>query len=73
MNRSETYASKERRDTRAKELKALGQTVKKSSMRNQCLHPMYLADERDHIAQEDLGFGNTLYKTMYPAIYTVTW
>ena len=65
-----TYKHKANRDAKAKELKAEGRLVKKSSSRNQCIHPQYIEDEDPGLRQQT-GMGNPAYKTLYPVIYHV--
>lgn len=72
----ETYQKKENRDARAKELRKLyptkeGYKVVRRSHRNQLLHPMYIKDYEEKLSKEDCGFGNTMYKTYFSAIYIV--
>ena len=57
----ELYQKKENRDARAKELRAQGHAVKRSSARNQQLHPEYLQDWEHEV---ETGIGNVQYKTM---------
>lgn len=75
MTIEETFMNKTNRDERARELKEEGYTVKKSSVRNQLLHPMYIKDYEKEtkikLSQADKGFGNTIYKTHFSAIYIV--
>jgi len=67
---SETFMRKENRDKRARELRAQGHKVRKSSWRNQLVHPAYIEDFAGPEAQ-DTGFGNTVYKTHFSALYCV--
>lgn len=73
--RSKLYMSKKNRDKRARELKAQGYAVRRSSMRNQLLHPMYVEDYEQETGRslrpEDKAFGNTIYKTHFAALYEV--
>ena len=66
---NETYQNRNLRDARAKELKALGFAVRKSSIRNQLLHPMYVTDAGFH---GDRCFGNCDYKTSFAVLYILT-
>ena len=66
MNKS-TFADKSNRDARARELVGLGHRVKRYSVRNQLLHPMYVDDR----PSGDTGFGNTVYRTHWPVLYMV--
>ncbi len=66
-----TYMKRENRDAKARELRAEGREVKKSSMRNQNMHPMYVIDYPDRAVANDTGFGNTVYQTLFGVIYMV--
>ncbi len=68
--KNETYMKKEARDRRILELKAQGYKVRKTSIRNQLLHPMYINDYPHKLSDEDRGFGNTLYKTFFSVLYS---
>jgi len=71
----ESFMTKAARDARARELTARGFRVRKSSIRNQQTHPMYVADYESvtgiRLTQADCGFGNTIYKTHFPVLYSV--
>ena len=71
----ETYMNKANRDARVKRLKGQGFTVKKLSSRNQCLHPMYVVDYTKVtgrvLTAADKGFGNDIYKTHFPVLYSL--
>ena len=69
---SELYMNKARRDTKAKELQAQCYQVRRSSTRNQLLHPMYVKDYPRELSPEECGFGNTIYKTYFAVLYEVT-
>lgn len=73
MRNWEHYADKANRDNRAKELKAQGFFVKRSSSRNQQIHPQYVEDRKAGLSVEDCGFGNIIYKTMFSVLYDVEW
>jgi len=51
------------------------QSYKKSSIRNQLLHPMYVEDyeiETGHkLTMADKGFGNDIYKTYFSVLYEI--
>lgn len=64
------YQSKEARDIKAKELQAKGFRVKRSSTRNQLIHPQYVEDANPHLRAQT-GFGNTVYNTHYSVLYEV--
>jgi len=66
----ELYKNKANRDARAKELKAQGLTVRRSSSSNQLLHPQYVEDELSELRSQT-GIGNTVYKTHYGKLYKV--
>lgn len=66
---TELYASKQKRDSRARELIRMGKAVKRSRVLNQQLHPMYVVDLPD---------GNTAamngdYRTFHSILYKVEW
>ena len=65
------FESKENRDLKFKELKNSGRLVKKSTVRHQQLHPMYVEDLKQNLRKEDCGFGNTLYTTWFEVLYTI--
>lgn len=67
------FADKTNRDARARELKADGVKVTKSSIRNQLIHPMYVEDRKAGLTAEDCGFGNTIYKTHFAVLYELSW
>ena len=73
MRNSETYMNKENRDKKAKELKANGHVVKKSSHGEALLHPMYVKDWPHQLTEQDKGFGNTIYQTPFKKLYFVEW
>lgn len=57
-----------------KQIKA-GKLVRKTSIRNQLLHPMYVSDYETEtgkvLTDADKGFGNTIYKTYFAALYQI--
>jgi hypothetical protein len=65
------YRIRANRDAEAKRLRAEGYSVRLSSSRNQLLHPMYVEEDRANLRPEEYGFGNTIYKTHYAALYTL--
>lgn len=67
-----TFMKKENRDARYRELKAEGRKVRKSSIRNQSLHPMYVQDWPHELSDADRGFGNTMYRTHFAVLYIIT-
>jgi len=64
------FMKKENRDQYVRELKVQGRTVRKTSIRNQQLHPQYVADYPVQLNKEDCGFGNTIYKTLFAVLYS---
>ncbi len=67
-----TFMNKANRDRRYRELKAQGvPNLRRYSFRNQLLHPMYVEDWPHEISRADRGFGNTIYKTHFAALYIV--
>ena len=65
------YISKFLRDNKARDLKAEGYTVRKSSISNQLLHPQYVEDYPRKLSPEECGLGNTIYKTHFHKLYEV--
>lgn len=70
------YMNKENRDKALKNmLPEEKKRHKKSSIRNQLLHPMYILDYEKEtgivLTEADKGFGNTIYKTQFAAIYSI--
>jgi hypothetical protein len=70
---TETYMTKTKRDARARELKAQGIATRKSSLRNQLCHPMYVKDFPRQLDKDECGFGNTIYRTHFLVLYTLDW
>ena len=66
-----SYMNKNNRDGKYKELKLQGYKVRRTSIRNQLLHPMYIIDYPNKEVQQDQGVFNTVYKTYFSVIYTV--
>ncbi len=65
-----SFQNKANRDRAAKELKAQGYQVRISRHVNQLMHPRYIEDyEYPEYAQENSGFGNTIYKTLFSVVY----
>lgn len=58
----QTFASRENRD---KAWSEGGKVGRRSTMRNQNLHPMYVEDAPNG----DTGFGNTDYMTFWSVLY----
>ena len=68
--RKQIYIKKEARDNKVKELKTQGYKVKRTSIRNQLMHPEYITDYPYKISDSDRGFGNELYKTYFSVLYS---
>ena len=65
---------KENRDRRYRELKAEGvPNLRRYSIRNQLLHPMYVEDWPGCLSEHDKACGNTIYKTQFAALYIVAY
>jgi len=73
IQNSEAYMNRKSRDARARSLKASGFKVRRSSIRNQQLHPQYVADYTYELTAQERGFGNTIYRTLFPVLYLVHW
>ena len=69
MTTEKLYSKKENRDQAAHELKSDGYTVKKFSVRNQRLHPMYIEDQKHTVAGQGIGFGNDSYLMSWGTLY----
>ena len=67
---SENYMYQENRNKKVKELRNKGYVVRKTSIRNQLLHPAYVKDYPNQSEKNDNGFGNTLYKTYFKSLYS---
>jgi len=72
MRLNEAYMNRKNRDARYRELtNQYGKSnVSRSSIRNQLLHPQYVVDFTGP-EKNDTGFGNTVYKTYFKALYIV--
>jgi len=70
--RSNTFASKQNRDAVFRRVKELAPNVNwnRRSIRNQLLHPQYVADAEEYLRAQT-GFGNTVYRTAWAALYSV--
>lgn len=68
MRRSYRYQSRENRDRHAADLRAAGYRVRKSSSRNVCLSPDYVADYSGTPTPN--GFGGNA-PTYFARVYTV--
>lgn len=67
----ETYAERKNRDARYKLLKSAGLSVRRTSIRNQLTHPMFIEDRKQGLSQADCGLGNSIYKTHFSVLYIV--
>ena len=68
------FAKRENRDKKYRELKGSGlKEVRRSTVRNQQLHPQYVEDLKNGISKAETGFGNSLYKTKFNVLYVVEW
>lgn len=61
------FMSREKRD---EAWEANGRRGKRSTVHNQQLHPMYVADFEGP-EKEQTGLGNTVYKTYFSRLYTL--
>ena len=66
--RSVHFCNKANRDTVFKLAKAEGLNIKKSSIKNQQLHPEYLEDYK---GTYNTGFGNTDYQMFWANLYNI--
>lgn len=64
MNKRLLFSKKENRDAVHKRLGG-----RRSSIRNQQIHPMYIEDLQDTPGAQDTGIGNTVYKTFFGVLY----
>ena len=44
---------------------------RRSSIRNQQIHPMYVEETRTNLSSQDCGIGNTIYKTFFAVLYVL--
>lgn len=63
------YISRSRRDARFRELLARGVRARRSSVRNQRLHPEHITDAREEGVSYQTGFGNTDYLRVWSVLY----
>lgn len=59
------------RNAKAKELISQGYKIRKSSIRDQEVHPMYVDDYAGTLVPKDAGFGNIMYKTYFKVLYLI--
>lgn len=72
----ELYESMQKRDQRYEHLRAQRLSPRRSSVRNQQIHPMYVTDVAERMREEgtlETGFGNTQYQTFFSVLYEVRW
>lgn len=62
------FCNRKNRDNYARELKAQGYKVRRTSTRNQLIHPEYIHDYNGYY---ETGFGNGYYKTHFGVLYIV--
>lgn len=62
------FQTKANRDARYRELVRAGRPARRSSIRNQSLHPQYVADFSGP-ERFDTGIGNGSYRTFFPVLY----
>jgi len=63
-----TFQDKKLRDEVFRILRKRNVKCRKTSIRNQLLHPEYVADYEGRV---ETGFGNTMYKTHFSALYSI--
>jgi len=68
------YLNKKNRDEAFKAIpKEKRSEYRRSSVRNQLIHPMYIEDYQDKtgykLTAQDKGFGNNLYRSWFPVLY----
>lgn len=64
-----TFSSKALRDAVGRELGKTDLHIRRSSIRNQRLHPQYV----DDVPDGQTGFGNTDYLTAWGVLYEIAW
>ena len=62
------YQNKANRDRAFKMVKAAGLNARRSTTRNQQLHPEHI---EDYVGKIETGFGNTMYETVFPVLYVL--
>lgn len=65
------YINKKTRDEEVKKINANGKKVRKTSIRNQCLHPQYVVDFPNQEIKNDNEFGNVHYQTHFSVLYSM--
>ena len=71
MSINKIFINRANREKEFKRLKQEGFNVRRSSTRNQLLHPMYVEDYPRKISEEEKGLGNTIYKTHFSVLYII--
>jgi len=71
MRINKLFINRKNRDAEFKRLKAMGHNVRRSTSRNQLLHPMYVEDYPRKIRDEEKKFGNTIYETYFSVLYKI--
>lgn len=71
------FMKKENRDNYYKSIpKNERSKYRRSTVRGQLLHPMYVEDYEEvtgrKLTAQDKGFGNTIYKTRFAVLYEIT-
>ena len=71
----ELYLNQKTRNKRFKELQEQGLKIRKTTTRNQQLHPEYIHDYEQEtgikLTAEDKGFGNNIYQTYFKVLYVI--
>lgn len=69
------FMNKARRDAEFARLGGKAAGLRRTSIRGQQLHPQYVEDYTletgKELSVEDCGFGNTIYKTLFPVLYKI--
>lgn len=69
------FINRKTRDAEFKRLQSEGYNVSRYSTRNQLLHPQYVEDYEKEtgvtLTHQDMGFGNTIYKTHFSVLYGI--
>ena len=60
------FQSKANRDRAFTMVKAAGLNARRSTSRNQQVHPEYV---EDYVGKIETGFGNVMYETVFPVLY----
>lgn len=65
------YIDKTKRDQIYKELKNKNFNIRRTTHANQLIHPKYIEDYPYDIPKNQMGFGNTIYKTHFSKLYAI--